>query len=127
VDGRADFVANGLVRGDRGGHGDHAVARQQAANEADATNVGVAVFLAEAESLGEVRANDVAVENLNLGTAVFELLLKNVGDGGLARTGQTGEPECKAFMCHCYLLTSISDACNRSFPLSRAASGGRRS
>jgi hypothetical protein len=42
-----------------------------ARHESDADDVGVAVFLAESESLGKMRADNVAVEDGNL-TSAFE-------------------------------------------------------
>ena len=65
----------------------------QAGDVADASDVGVAVFLAEAEALGQVRANLVAVQERAVAAELGESLDGRVGDGALARAREPGEPE----------------------------------
>ena len=56
----------------------------------------VAILLREAEPLGEVRANRVAVEVLDDEAAAIHLRSDVVSDRRLARTGKTREPEGEA-------------------------------
>ena len=73
--GWSDHLAHGVARDTIRTHGSTddgaAVTDDLRGNEADAEDVGVTILLAESESLGEMRANDVAVEQRDL-TAVLE-------------------------------------------------------
>ena len=59
----------------------------QAGDVADAADVGVAVFLAEAQTLGEVGTDLVAVEQRAVPAELGEPLDQGVGDRALARAG----------------------------------------
>ena len=48
---------------------------------------------AETETLRQVLAHDIAVEELDRHVGVGEFLLEDVSDRGLARAGQPGEPD----------------------------------
>jgi len=62
---RASSRISRYGRDGRGDHG-HVVAGEQIGDERDPADVGVPVLLREAEALGEVLADDVAVEYLEL-------------------------------------------------------------
>src|SRR5262245_29699679 len=62
------FLAHGPVRRNSGHDDDHAMPRQQFADESNAANVDVAIFLAEPQALREMRADYISVEHLNLGS-----------------------------------------------------------
>src|SRR5262249_3424689 len=89
---RPYLVTDGAVGGDRSRHYDNAIAREQFSDEPDASNVGVPVFLAESQALRQVSAHDVAVEQLDIVTAVPNLVHQELGHRTLAGTGQAGEP-----------------------------------
>ena len=57
----------------------------QAGDVADAADVGVAVFLAEAQALGQVGADLVAVQERAVAAELGQALDQGVGDGALAR------------------------------------------
>src|SRR5512133_3343160 len=61
------LIADRAVRRDGRRTGDYTVAGEQRANKPDPPDIEMAIFLAEAEALGKVRANDVAVQKLHLG------------------------------------------------------------
>ncbi len=63
----SDLIANHPVGRNGRANGDHTVAREQFALQADAADVGIAVFLGEAETFGEVRAYYIAIKKLHLG------------------------------------------------------------
>ena len=67
----AHFVARRAVRTHRRADGDAAVAHDLGRDEADASDVRVAVVPAEAQAFRQVRANHVAVEQRHAAT-VFE-------------------------------------------------------
>src|SRR5215208_7560716 len=95
------LVADVAVGRDRSGDNRDAVAREQVGDEGDAADVGVAVLLRETEALGQVLADDVAVEYLELGSAAAELLHQLGRDRGLPRAGEAGEPETESLLgCH---------------------------
>ena len=70
ADAPAHLCARVLVRGDGGGDGDDAVARQQLRNESDAPDVDVAILFAESEPGAERLTNLVAVEHLDAQAAL---------------------------------------------------------
>jgi len=51
------------------------VAAEQLGNEGDTPDVGVAVFLGEAESLAQVRAHHIAVQHLHADLPLAQLPL----------------------------------------------------
>ena len=99
ADGLARRLARRLVRRDgRDEHG-HAVAREQVRDEGDARDVEVAVLAREAEALREMRADEVAVEELDLAAACArgaQLAGEGVGDRALAGAREAGEPHDEA-------------------------------
>jgi hypothetical protein len=93
----ADHVPN-LVAGDpvgahRRAQRDSAVSHDLGGHEADAPDVGVAVFLAEAQALRQVRAHHVAVEHGDVAPALQEKGGEDLRGGGLAGAAQPGEPD----------------------------------
>src|SRR5581483_8910660 len=97
---RLDQLARALPRlavgRDRRREHGAALARQPRGDPADPLDVRVPVLLREAETLGEVRADGVAVEVLDDEAAPVELRPDHVGDRRLARPRQAGEPEREA-------------------------------
>ena len=91
---------------------------EQFGDEADALHVGVPVLAAEAEARGEELADLVAVEHLDAVALGAQPLGQRVGDGGLARARQTGEPDggarSRAFSC-------VPRSVRQSVMVSRAA------
>src|SRR5262249_31496818 len=73
-DAGANLLAHRAVGRDSGGDRDSAVAGQQLADEADTADVFVAVVFAEAQSLGKMRPDDVAVEHFHPGGAGSQAL-----------------------------------------------------
>jgi hypothetical protein len=67
-------------------------------HKADAQDVGVAVLLAEAEALGEVRADHVAIEDGDLASAFEQERGQHLGGGALAGAAQAGEPDAEALL-----------------------------
>ena len=70
--------------------------REPRGDPADAQDVAVAVLLGEAEALGEVRADDVAVEDLDERAAPLQLVRDEAADGGLAGCGEARQPHGEA-------------------------------
>lgn len=94
---RARRVAVHPVRRDKRGDGDGGAVREELRDLRDATDVLVAVLLAEAEVLVQTEADVVAVQAVGGDAAVAEeLVLQLDGDGGLARGGEAGEPDGEA-------------------------------
>jgi hypothetical protein len=62
-------------------------------HEGDPADVGVAVLLGEAEPLGQMRADDVSVEDLHSEPPLAEIPLHDVRDRRLPRAGQPREPQ----------------------------------
>src|SRR2546425_8572913 len=86
------LVAHLAIRRDRGRDGYAAAACDQPCHVADAPDVRVAVFFGEAETLGEMRADLVAVEQLGVAPAMSQLGLQRGRDGRFARAREPGEP-----------------------------------
>src|SRR5262249_4912227 len=116
--GRPDFFAHGAVGRDGGHNHDHTVAGKQLADESDAPDVDVAVLFAEAEPFGEVRADHVAVEQLDLCAVGAQARFDDIGDGALAGPGEPREPKDKALM-HAGFPEPLRAARRRSAALSR--------
>src|SRR3990170_1154689 len=86
-------VPGGPIRADRAADRRDAVAGEQVRDEPDPQDVRIAVLLGEPEALAQVLADDVAVQDLGLETPSLELVIEHLGDRGLARPGQAGEPD----------------------------------
>ena len=84
--GAALLVADLAVGADRGGDGARARARDELRHEADAANVGVAIFFGEAEPFGQVHAHLVAVERLDVQPALRDLAREHRGQGRFPRS-----------------------------------------
>ena len=84
-----DLVADLLERRDGRDDDPDPVAGQKVGHEADPQHVDVPVLAREAEALGEVGANDVPVEDLDLAVPLSQLPLHDVGYGRLAGPGET--------------------------------------
>ena len=67
--------------------------RDQAGNIADAANVRIAVFLAESQPLGKMRADLVAVQERAVAAELGQAFDQGMGDGALARARKPGEPD----------------------------------
>src|SRR5262249_25043767 len=93
LDQRAALVARLAVRGDRGHDRRDAVSREEVRHEPDPQDVRVAVLLREAEPFGEVRPDDVAVEELDLHAAPTDLRQQHLGERRLPGPGEAGEPD----------------------------------
>ena len=75
-----------------------AVSRYLGGDEAYATYVPVAVFLAEAEALREVRANHVAVQHRDAAAVLKQLDGEYLCGRRLARARQPREPDAEALL-----------------------------
>lgn len=63
----------------------------------DAADVLIAVFFGEAQVFVKAEADVVTVEAVGVDAAVTEeLVLEFDGDGGFARRGEAGKPDCEA-------------------------------
>src|SRR5215212_9479140 len=84
----APHLVTHLLEG-RDGADDHTypVARKEVGHEPYPQDVGVPVLPGETQPLGEVGPHYVPVQNLDPAKAVPELVLDDLGDGGLARPG----------------------------------------
>src|SRR4051794_4760255 len=89
---RAHFIAHRAIRRDGGRNRDHAVAREQLTDKADAPDVFVAVLLAEAQSFGEMRANYVAIQHLYPGPLLAQPQFQRARNRALARAAHAREP-----------------------------------
>src|SRR5262245_15312491 len=103
----ADLVADLAVRADRRADRDAAVLGERVRDPADAADVRVAVRLPEAEALRQVRAHDVAVEDLVVEVALLELALELRGDRRLAGAREAGEPDHESGVVHGVLLRCL--------------------
>ena len=90
------------------GSADHGavMAGDLTSDEADAQDVGVAVFLAETEAFGEVGTDDIAVQDSRLATMLEQHGDQRLRYGGLARTAQACKPD-----AHALLVTWRVDFC----------------
>src|SRR5829696_1162657 len=98
----APYLVPRLLVG-RDGTDDHTnpVAREQVGDEPYPQDVYITVVPGEAEALGEVGPYDIPVEYLHGPFPVPELALDYLGDRGLARAREPGEPQGKsAFFVH---------------------------
>src|SRR5919108_3319612 len=93
---RSRLVPDLAIRRDRSRDHGNLVARQQIGDESHPADVRVPVLLREPEPLGEVLANDVAVEDLELRAAPPQLPDQQVRDRRLAGPRKPGEPEAEA-------------------------------
>jgi len=83
-DERSCLVAYGAVGGDGRRDRDSTVPRDEIRDEGDPADVDVAIFLREAQTLREVLAHDVAVQDLRPNAAPRELTRDLLRDGALA-------------------------------------------
>src|SRR5215208_1772550 len=90
---RARLAARLLVRRDRRADHRPSLTRQTRRDPADPLDVRVAVLLGESETLGEARANGVAVQVLHDRAPLVELGPDEVRDRRLARARKPREPE----------------------------------
>lgn len=86
-------LAIGLVGGDEGGDGDGGGVSKELGDLGDAADVLVTVGLGKAKILVEAEADVVAVETVGGDAQVEEVLLESSGDGRLARSRETGQPD----------------------------------
>ena len=97
LDHLAHGAAGAVVGSDGGADGDAAVLGDLAGDEADTADVEVAVCLGETQFAGQVLAHDVAVQQGHGPAAgLHQLGVDDLGEGGLARTGQAGEEQGEA-------------------------------
>lgn len=85
-----------LIRGDEAGDCDSGAVGEEFGDLGDAADVLIAVFFREAEVFVEAEADVVAVEAVGGEAEVEEVLLEGGCDGGFARGGEAGEPDCEA-------------------------------
>lgn len=88
------------IRGNEGGYGDGAGIGEEGCDFGDAADIFFPVGGGEAEVFVEAEADVVAVEAVG-GEGVRrgeEGGFEGGGDGGLARGGESGEPDCEAFL-----------------------------
>src|SRR5262245_45689466 len=78
---------------DGGADGHHPVPGEEMADVPDAADVGVAVLPREPQSLGQVLAHLVAVEDLDVAAPRAQDLADGPREGGLPRARETGEPD----------------------------------
>ncbi len=76
ADGRAHFVADGAIRGNRRGDCRSAVPRQYATNETDAANIFVAVLFAETQPLAKMLAHHVPIQHFDAMPALAQFVRK---------------------------------------------------
>ena len=69
-----------------------------ASDKTDTQDVRIAVFLAEAQSLGEVGTDHIPVENGDLATALEEQRREHLRRRALAGTAQAREPDAEALL-----------------------------
>ena len=91
LDQRAGLLAGGLVGRDRGDDDGAAVLDDLAGDPADPPDVEVAVLAGEGQLAGQVRADDVAVQDRDRAPLGLQLGDERVGDRGLARAGEAGQ------------------------------------
>src|SRR5882757_2261130 len=68
------------------------------AHVANPPDIDVAILLGKAESLGEIGADFVAVENLDAMRAFAEFVGDQIRKRGFSRSGKTGKPQGKALI-----------------------------
>jgi hypothetical protein len=87
------LVARVAVGADGADDRGDAVAGEQVRDEPDPKDVRVAVLAGEPEPLRQVRANHVAVQQLDLLVAMPELVEEHLRERRLAGPGEAGEPD----------------------------------
>src|SRR5262249_38731137 len=102
------FFARLAIRRNGGDHDNHAVAREQLGDEADAADVGIAVLAAETKALREIGANDIAIQEFGFGLRVAEAFHELIRDSALPRSRHAGEPKCEALVFHARVRSRIS-------------------
>src|SRR5579884_3458033 len=112
----ADLLARPLtslaVGRDGGRNTGHTVARQQAAHEGDALDVGIAILAAEAQALAQMRAHHITIQNLYVATARLQTLLDSFRKRAFAGAGEAGKPDCETgSVCHVYLILLVCHCC----------------
>ena len=88
-----------LINPNAPGGGHDAVAREHLAHPADAADIRVAVFLAEAQPFAQVRPHDVPVQHFHLQPSSAQFGFYDLRYCALARPGQAREPEDET-LCH---------------------------
>ena len=94
------LVAHRAVGRDGRGNRHDAVARQQPRDVADAPDVRIPVFLAEAQALRKILAHHVAIQHFDFSARLAQTLFNNGRDGALAGAGEPGEPQRETLVCH---------------------------
>ena len=92
--------------------------RESSSDESDAPDVDVAILFAEAKPFGEMSADDVAVEQLDLRAGGAQARFDDTRNGALARPGEPREPKDKALM-HAGFPEPLRAARRRSAALCR--------
>src|SRR5690606_13797741 len=79
---------------------DHSSARADdlTRNEANPQDIRIAVFLAEAQALREVRADYIAIEDRDLTTPLQQQRGQHLRCRALARAAQAGEPDTETLL-----------------------------
>src|SRR5208283_1989150 len=87
------FVTDGAVGADHRAERRSSVHRHQAGDIANPADVGIAVFLAETQALGKVRADLVSVKQRAISAKLGQALDEGMSDGALSRARKSGEPD----------------------------------
>ena len=90
------FFAGRTVGTDGGAHHRAAVAGDFTSHKTDTDDVGIAVFLAEAKTFAQMRADNVPIQDGRFSAVLKQQFGQNLGGGAFARSAQTGEPQAKA-------------------------------
>src|SRR5207247_7731039 len=109
---RANFLACRTVRAHRGAQDDAAVPDDLGRDEPDTTDIGVAILLAEPQSLRQVSANDVTVKHGHLAPALQQENGEHLGRSRLTAAAQAGEPDADSLpvargVCPCAYLGDL--------------------
>src|SRR4030095_2172843 len=92
----AHFVSERSIRTYRRAQNDTTVTRDLSRDEADAPDIGVPVFLAEAEFFREMGPHYIAIQHRLVTTALQQEHRQDVGRGRFAGAAQTREPDAHA-------------------------------
>jgi len=82
----------------RNGRGDgyNVIAGQKMANKSDSADIDIPVFFGEAQSLAQMGAHYIAVQDLMLDAPALKFAGKYLADGAFPGSRKTGEPDRKA-------------------------------
>ncbi len=108
---RASHPALALERGYERGEHDESGIGHEPCDFGDPTDVLDPIGVGEAEILVEPVADVVAVQQIGVTPVGEQLALDDVGDGGFARSGQSGEPEHRGLLALERRMGALSTSC----------------